>query len=140
MVEPEELSTARTHLSRAEAAYRSQDGLFHLEEGLSLLQDVQLVSTSQFQSIARNVAMTYAKRIFQDISALLERDRGLPEPDLEHLFRVVLAFDQCGFALPEVAREVKIGIARLLVERYLEGHPNAEKQAALEQLKRIASS
>jgi hypothetical protein len=140
MAEPRELNSARTHLSRAEAGYRSDDGLFHLEEGLALLQDVRAESTPEFQLVARNLAMTYARRIFQSIGALLERDRGLPEPDLEHLFKLTLIFDHGGFELPAQARDVKIGIARLLLERYLEGHPSVEKQAALEELKKIAGS
>ena len=46
------------------------------------------------RAIAQNIAKAYAMRIYRSIDALLEADRAVPEPQLEHLFKVVLAFDQ----------------------------------------------
>ena len=62
----------------------------------------------------------------------------MPEPQLEHLFKVVLAFDQSEVELPDTAREVKIEIARRLIDRYYEGHSPEQKRKALEQLTKIA--
>ena len=61
----------------------------------------------------------------------------MPEPDLEHLFKVVLAFDERSFELPEEARATKVSLVRDLIDRYYEGHSPETKRAALEQLAEI---
>lgn len=137
MAEPRELQSAREHLARAEAAYRSQDGLYHLEEGLALLEDV-MAESPQHRHLAENLASTYFTKIYGGIKRLVESDRGLPEPDLEHLFKVVLAFDERSFELPAEARATKISLVRDLVDRYYEGHSPDAKRAVLEQLAEIS--
>jgi hypothetical protein len=137
MTEPASLHSARQHLARAEAAYRTRDGLFHLEEGLAELDEVVANESSAYGTIARNLAATYATRIYGRIKAAVETDRALPEPELEHLFKVVLAFDQSSVTLPPDARALKITVVRRLIDLYYEGHPAAAKQKALEQLAAI---
>jgi hypothetical protein len=138
MVEPLQLLSAREHLSQAEAKYRSEEGLFHLEEGLALLEEVIAGDSPEYRTVAQNLASTYSTRIYDCVKKLVETDRGLPEPDLEHLFRVVLAFDQRSLDLPADARLTKINLVRHLIDRYYEGHSPAEKRAALEQLAKIS--
>ena len=53
MVEPPQLLSAREHLALAEARYRSEDGLFHLEEGLALLEEVMAGSSQGYRSVAQ---------------------------------------------------------------------------------------
>lgn len=137
--EPAQLTSARDHLARAEAAYGTADGLFHLEEGLALLDEVIAADDECYTAVARNVAATYAARIYGSIGRLLQTDRAIPEPQLEHLFKVVLAFDEGDFALPANERTTKLGIARQLIERYYEGHPPERKGKALEELDRYRS-
>jgi hypothetical protein len=62
----------------------------------------------------------------------------VPEPELEHFFRIVLAFDQVDVELPEIARGTKIAIARRLIDRYYEGHSDERKRGAIEELEKIA--
>ena len=140
MVEPPQLRDARRHLSQAEAHYRSADGLFHLEEGLALLEEVLGCSESAHRAIARNLAQTYSSRIFRAVTSLVEMDRGLPEPQLEHLFKVVLAFDEHGFDLPTEARSAKVKVVECLVDRYYEGHSPEEKRTVLEELAKLRFS
>ena len=137
-MEPPQLRTARQHLSQAEAKYRSEDGLFHLEEALALIEEMLASDDPEHQTIAHNLASTYSTKIFGVVRRLVEADRGLPEPALEHLFKVVLAFDERGFELPEDARAAKIGVVKLLIDRYYEGHSAEEKRAVLEELSKIA--
>ena len=40
MLEPPHIRAARQHLAQAESGYQSEDGLFHLEEGLALLDEM----------------------------------------------------------------------------------------------------
>ena len=134
MAEPEHLQTARQHLSRAEAEYRSEDGLYHLEEGLALLGQVALDGEPRHREIATNLLTTYSTRICEAVKKLVETDPGLPEPVLEHLFRVLLAFDSDELQLPAYVRDLKIDVVRHLIDRYYEGHSEADKQKALEQL------
>ena len=134
MIEPPQLVEARAHLAQAEALYRSDDGLFHLEEGLALLDEVMTTAAPQAQSVARNLATTYANRLCATIRKRVEADRGLPETELEHLFKFMLAFDERGFELPPDARAAKISLARHLIDRYYEGYSPEAKQRALEQL------
>jgi hypothetical protein len=138
--EPPELQSARQHLAQAEARYRSRDGLFHLDEALSLLEDVIANGSTEQARIARNLAATYAARIHRTAQRLLQTDRGVPEPELEHLFQVVLLFDQRGLELPAESRANKIELVRQLIDRYYEGRSPAEKQAMLEELTRIEKS
>jgi hypothetical protein len=138
MIEPPQLRAARDHLSQAEAKYRSEDGLFHLEEGLALLEDMLDSEVPEHRTVGRNLASTYSTKLFGVVRRLVEADRGLPEPALEHLFKVVLAFDERGFDLPEDARAAKIGVVTLLVDRYYEGHSPDEKRAILEELAKIS--
>lgn len=138
MIEPLQLLAAREHLSRAEAKYRSEDGLFHLEEGLALLEEVMAGESPEYRTVAQNLASTYSTKIYGRIRNLVETDRGLPEPDLEHLFKVVLAFDQRSFDLPVDTSSTKINLVRRLIDRYYEGHAPAEKRTALEQLAKLS--
>ena len=138
MVEPPQLLSAREHLALAEAKYRSEDGLFHLEEGLGLLEKVMAGTSPAQRAVAQNLAATYSIRIYDLVKNLVARDRALPEPDLEHLFRVVLAFDDRGFDLPADIRSTKIELVRRLIDHYYEGHSPAEKQAAIQQLLKIS--
>jgi hypothetical protein len=138
MVEPQQLRAARQHLAQAEANYRSNDGLFHLGEGLALLEELLGCGEPGHRMIACNLAETYATKIFRAVSKLVETDRGLPEPELEHLFKVVLAFDEHGFELPAEARSAKIGVVEHLVNRYYEGHSPEEKRKVLEELAKLS--
>lgn len=138
MIEPRDLLTARQHLARAEANYRSKEGFFQLEEGLALLDEVIAGQDARHRVIAQNLASTYAAKIYGAVAKLLEKDRAVPEPDLEHLFRIILAFDNGAFDLPAEARATKIAIARQLLERYYEGHPAEAKLGALEELAQLA--
>ena len=138
MSEPRELVAAREHLARGEASYRTAAGLAELEQGIGLLDDVMSARKASDRSIAENIAQTYATRIYRSIGALLDADRAVPEPQLEHLFKVVLVFDQSQIELPDNARTVKVEIARRLIDRYYEGHSPEYKRKALEQLTKIA--
>jgi hypothetical protein len=138
MVEPQQLRAARQHLSQAESTYRSEDGLFHLEEGLALLDEMMACDVPAYSTIARNLASTYSTKILGSVIKLVETDCGLPEPDLEHVFKVVLAFDERGFELPAEARSAKITVAARLIDRYYEGHSSEEKRAAFEELAKIS--
>jgi len=137
MPEPHELTKARRCLARAEANLSSADGLTQLVEGLAFLEEVIGAGTAA-GSTARNLAASYAARIYARVGDAVAGDAQLPEPELEHFFKVVLAFDQIGAALPESAQELKIAVVRRLIDRYYEGHPPEKKQRALDDLAQLA--
>ena len=134
MSEPATLREARERLSKAESDFRSADGLFHLEEGLALLEDVFAEAAPQHRSVASNLLSTYSKRIYDSVRNVIERDPHLPQPDLEHLFKVLLAFDIEGVELPPYARALKIDVVKRLIDFHYEGYPPEEKQKMLQQL------
>jgi hypothetical protein len=134
MVESRELKAARRFLAEAEAKLDSADGLARLAEGLGCLDGLIEGGAASEAKTASNLAASYAGRIYQRVRALVERDAQLPEPELEHYFKVVLAFDQVGSALPPEAAELKVAVVRALIERYYEGHPPERKRAALAEL------
>ena len=138
MAEPESLVSARKHLSRAESDYRSEEGLFHLEEGLALLEEEALDGEPEYRMVAANLLSTYSTRICESVKKLIATNPGLPEPDLEHLFRVLLAFDLEELELPAYVRSLKIDVVKRLIDRYYEGHSAEDKQKMLEQLAGIA--
>jgi hypothetical protein len=120
-------------MAAAEAAWASADGLTRLHEAVGRLADM-IETGGPDARIASNLAASYAARLYDRIRAELERDAQVPEPKLEHYFKVVLAFDQVQSALPAAAADLKIGVVEALIERYYEGHPAEKKRAALEQL------
>jgi len=137
MPEPQELTKARRCLARAEADLGSVDGLSQLVEGLACLDDVIGGGHAASASTARNLAASYAARIYARVEDAVAGDAQLPEPELEHFFKVVLAFDQLGSALPESAHELKIAVVRRLIDRYYEGHPPEKKERALAELAQL---
>ena len=137
MTESRKLTLARDHLSRAEAAFGSADGAVQLDEGLALLDE--LTEDAASSTIARNLAATYAEKIFGRIKAVLDTDRGVPQPTLEHFFKLMLAFDAGDFQLPDHAQALKVAVVRRLVELSYEGHSPQQKQAALDRLAQIAN-
>jgi len=139
MPEPRELTKARRCLARAEEDLDSADGLAQLVEGLAILEDV-IGSGTAAASTARNLATSYAARIYARVGDAVAGDAQVPEPELEHFFKVVLAFDQVGAALPESAQELKIEVVRRLIDRYYEGHPPEKKQRVLDELAQIRRS
>jgi hypothetical protein len=134
MAEPVKLTAARQHLSLAEANYRSKDGLLHLEEGLALLEEVALDDATGHKAIAYNLLSAYSTRICESVRNVVATERGLPGPDLEHLFKVLLAFDAAASKLPGYVRELKIDVVRRLIDLYYEGYPAGEKEQVLQQL------
>jgi hypothetical protein len=138
MAEPIKLTAAREHLSLAESNYRSEDGLIHLEEGLALLEEVALDSATGDKTVARNLLSTYSARICEAVKKVVETERGLPEPVLEHLFKVLLAFDAAGPKLPRYVGSLKIDVVKRLIDLYYEGYPAEEKEKVLQQLTGIA--
>jgi len=137
MPEPRELAAARRHLARAEAELDSADGLAWLVEGLSLLDGLIAGRDEVTARTAANLAASYAGRIYARIGAAVTKDPQMPEPKLEHYFKVVLALDQVGEALPATAAELKLAVARALIDRYYEGHSPEQKRRALEQLAQL---
>ena len=136
MPEPRELTKARRCLARAEASLSTADGLTQLVEGLALLDDVIGGGTAA-AATARNLAASYAARIYARVRDAVAGDAQLPEPELEHFFKVVLAFDQLGAVLPQSAQELKVAVVRRLIDRYYEGHPPERKQRALDELAQL---
>ena len=137
MAEPRELATARRHLAFAEADLDSTEGLARLAEGLGLLDTLIVGRDPAAARTAGNLAASYAGRIYERIGAAVAEDPQMPEPTLEHYFKVVLALDQVGEALPAKAAELKLAVVRALIDRYYEGHSPEEKRRALEQLAQL---
>lgn len=137
--ESEQLRRARVHLSRAEVEFRSQNGLLHLDEALALLDEIMAAGESTHRVIAHNLASTYGTRIFGSIKELVDTDRALPEPELEHFFRMILAFDHADVELPADAAPIKIELVRRLIDRCYEGYSPAEKREAVQRLEEIAA-
>ena len=134
MSEARELAIARRDLARAEAELDSAEGLARLVEGLGLLDGLIAGRDKAAARTARNLAASYVGRIYERIRAAVALDPHMPEPKLEHYFKVMLALDQVGEALPATAAELKLALARALIDRYYEGHSPEQKRRALEQL------
>ena len=134
MPESRELAAARHCMAEAETSWTTAAGLARLADGLGRLADIIETGAPTEARTARNLAASYAGRFHGRVRVELERHAQVPELELEHYFKVVLAFDQVQAALPPEAAELKIALVKSLIERYYEGHPPERKQAALEQL------
>src|SRR5688572_20700662 len=89
MAESKTLSAARLCLAEAEAAWSSADGLGRLMEGLERLTDVIEMGSKTEARTASNLAASYAGRFYGRVRDKLVRDAQVPEPELEHCFKVV---------------------------------------------------
>ena len=136
MTESPLLRDARQRLATAEATFASPDALLQLEEGLGLLDEL-IEDDAGEQAIARTLAATYATRIFGRVRAAIATDHAIPEPTLEHFFKLMLAFDTGDFDLPEESRVLKIAVVRRLIDLIYQGYPAEAKRKALERLKEI---
>lgn len=140
MAEPKLLAAARRHLAQAEDNLMNEVGLFHLLEGLALLESViEDKPAGDNDAVARNLGQTYASRIY----ARLERDVGatrLAEPELEQVFAVLRTFDDVCFDLPPRARELKIEVVRRLIDFYSDGQSPSEKALLFERLAGISGN
>jgi hypothetical protein len=134
MPESAQLASARAHLARAEAGYRSKDGLAHLREGLALLEEITVDGAPKDRAVATNLLVRYAGGICEAIRRAVDADRAPTEPELEHWFQVLLAFDAAELALPDFVRPLKVDVVRRLIDHYYEGHSDEAKRKALAQL------
>ncbi len=139
MVEPQELTRARSLLARAEMNFDAQRALDDLETALALLQEVIDGPDTGLGQLARNLGATYANKVHDSVRASL-RDAHVPEPRLEHLFNLVRAFDGSELNVPSDSRDLKIVLARRLIELYLEGYSPERKEEAVQELLKIARS
>ncbi len=137
MAETRELQRARRCLADAENDLESAEGLARLTEGLELLDDIMGVGAAE-AATARNLAATYASRVYARVRVAVERDGQIPEPRLEQYFKTVLAFDRVAAELPPAAAELKIAVVRQLIDRYYEGHPAAAKRRAFDELAKLS--
>ena len=64
MAEPRQLRDARKCLAQAEAEYETEEGLARLAEGLALLDDMLGAGDARHVGIAKNLAATYASRLY----------------------------------------------------------------------------
>jgi hypothetical protein len=113
--------------------------LFQLLVGLALLESIiDRAGATPIGPIARNLGQTYTTKVYARVRQTIEDTRNLSEPELEHLFSVVRAFDGAGFELPEDSRELKVAVVRRLIDYYYEGHSRADKEKILEQLAGIS--
>lgn len=137
MPESEELRAARRCLAAAEGELDDAAGLEALREGLSQLDDLIATGPAAEVRTARNLAATYANRFYGQVRERVTGKAQVPEPLLEHYFKVVLAFDVLGGEPVADAAELKVAVVRALIERYYEGHPPEAKRRALAELAKI---
>jgi hypothetical protein len=134
-----DLALAREHLAKAESMLLTADGLHHLEEGLALVEAVlDDRPAKQTESVALNLGQTYTSRIYGYIKSMVEESRSLSEPELEHLFAVIRAFDEACFELPPESRGLKVDIVRRLIDLYYEGYTPSQKEEVFKKLAEIS--
>lgn len=131
MPEPPAVLAARRHLARAESEFRSEDSLFHLGEGIALLESLATGGEPKYRALTANLLTSYARRICESVKRLVDVDPRLPEPELEHAFKLLLAFDSADVVVPDFVPALKIDIVRRLIGLYYEGHSAERRLEAL---------
>ena len=139
MKEPKQLEIARAHFARSESHYGSPMALEDVDKALAALDEI-CDHNDDVRALGERIAFTYATRLCDHLQQLLQTDAHVPEPQLERFFEMLRAFDDSIIELPAAARQLKIELAKRLIDHYLEGHSAAEKAKALRQLLDIAAS
>ena len=139
MTEPKQLEIARAHLARAESHYGSPAALEEVQKALAALEEIR-DRNDELTSLSERIAFTYATRLCDQLQRLLQPDAHVPEPQLEHFFKMLRAFDDSIIELPAAARQLKIELAKRLIDHYLEGHSAEDKAKAIRQLLDIAAA
>ena len=135
----DDLALARDHLARAESALVTEEGLNHLQEGLAHLEAIiDGKPGAQRESVARNLGQTYTSRIYEYIGREIDKNRSLTEPELEHFFAVIRAFDDACFDLPPHASRLKVDIVRRLIDLYYDGYSASEKEEVFKKLAEVS--
>jgi hypothetical protein len=138
-IPPDDLALARDHLAKAESMLLTEDGLHHLQEGLSLVEAVLDGNPAKrTESVALNLGRTYTSRIYESIRRKVEKSRSLSEPELEHLFAVIRAFDDACFELPPESSSLKVDIVKRLIDLYYEGYTPSQKEEVFKKLAEIS--
>lgn len=133
--EPYQISQAREHLAKFEKDMMSPEGLYHLSEGLSLLDEpADPESPSSHSELAQNIGNSYVSKACSVIDARLESQSSTTEPYLEKYFGVLTEIGCFDFGNKEEVRKLKIKTFKLLFDEYLQGYSVEEKKKLIRDL------
>ncbi len=121
------LEEARRHLALAESAPWSDDGRFHADEGLFLLEE----HAEQTPAAAR-LGETYALRLLERVQSALAGD--VPEPQLKGMLKLLQTLESVPFGDAARLATVRVMIAERLLDRYFEGYSDAERERAIQSI------
>lgn len=127
--ESRELIAARDHLQRAERDLLSDDGAYHVTEGLYLLETIASTNNDE-SATALRLGETYVSRFAAAIRAAIE-PADVPEPTLEKLLKTVQMLEHVQTGDRDDLQALRIAVAKRLVDRYFEGYSDQEKQAQI---------
>ncbi len=133
--EPSEIVRAREHLSSFEKRMMDKDSTYHLSEGLLLLEEVLENDTGNTaREVARNIGNTYASKICSRIDKFLQDPKLTTEPELEHLFKLLLELDDSKFGDKAEIKKLKVETVDRLFEEYFRGYTVEDKKRAIKKL------
>ncbi len=133
--EPSEIIQARKHLAKFECNIMGKDGVYHLSEGLTLLEDyLELASTSNHSELAQNIGNTYVSKACESIGAFLENKELITEPSLENYFKLLTELECFDFGNKEEIGKLKYETIKLLFKELFRGYSEAEKKKIFKQL------
>ena len=133
--EPSEIAQAREHLKKFECDVMGKHGLYHISEGLALLEDyLESASISNLSELAQNIGNTHVSNVCKFISDFLDSNESITEPNLESYFQLLLEIECFNFGNKEDIGKLKIKTIKLLFKEYFRGYSETEKKKIFKQL------
>jgi hypothetical protein len=140
----DDLDAARHHLAKAEAGLFGDDGAFHLDEGLYLLEQLASSGSAEAETAA-NLGVAYGQRCLVQLATVLG-EPDVPQTQLQQMLKLAQTLEDSALAAgastsggrgsrdgrnPSELRRI---IANRLVDSYFEGYTPEEKQRQIDAL------
>ena len=125
MTRADPLADARRHLARAESSPWSEEGRFHADEGLFLLEDA-----AGSDPAAARLGATYTQQMLERVQSTLAGD--VPEPELKGMLKLMQTLEAPAFGDSGRLETVRVMIAERLLDRYFEGYSEVERERAVQ--------
>jgi hypothetical protein len=139
-MEPTDLTKARDVLAQFEQDCLGKSALYHLSDGLSLLEDViDSYEESKYSKIAKNIGNTYVSKFGNLIDNLIQSNDSIEEKSLKDYQELLIEIQHFSFGDKKKIEQILTAATMKLLEEILRGISNINKHTILENVRKKLS-